>query len=171
MGPRLGMCDARAPRIVMTDLHDILSPEAVLEHVSAGNRKALFQHLAAAAAAAYGLDPAVVATAVAAREKLGSTAFGAGVATPHGKVPGLGHVCGVFARLANPLDFDAVDDLPVDIVFMLLSPPDAGADHLKALARVSRTLRDKAFVDKLRGAGSRDALVALLSADVVRDAA
>ena len=155
----------------MTDLHDILSPEAVLEHVSAGTRKALFQHLAAAAAAAYGLDPAVVAAAVAAREKLGSTAFGAGVATPHGKVPGLTHVCAVFARLNNPLDFDAVDDLPVDIVFMLLSPPDAGADHLKALARISRTLRDQAVVDKLRGAGSRDALVALLSADAVCDAA
>lgn len=155
----------------MTDLHDILSPEAVLEHVSAGNRKALFQHLAAAAAQAYALDATAVAGAVAAREKLGSTAFGAGVATPHGKVPGLAKVCGVFARLTHPLDFDAVDDLPVDIVFMLLSPPDAGADHLKALARVSRALRDKPFVEKLRGAASRDALVALLCADAVRDAA
>jgi PTS system nitrogen regulatory IIA component len=155
----------------MTDLHDILSADAVLEHVGAGTRKALFQQLAVTAAAAYALDPIVVASAVAAREKLGSTAFGAGVATPHGKVPGLTHVCGVFARLTNPLDFDAVDDLPVDIVFMLLSPPDAGADHLKALARVSRTLRDKPFVEKLRGAGSRDALVALLTADAVRDAA
>lgn len=155
----------------MPQLNDILSPDAVLHHVSAVSRKALFQQLAAAAAAAYSLDPAVVAGAVAAREKLGSTAFGAGVATPHGKVPGLAQVCGVFARLANPLDFDAVDDLPVDIVFMLLSPPDAGADHLKALARVSRTLRDKALVEKLRGAGSRDALVALLTADEVRDAA
>lgn len=155
----------------MTDLHDILSPEAVLEHVAAGSRKALFAQLAAAAAGTYGLDPVVVSMAVAAREKLGSTAFGAGVATPHGKVPGLAHVCGVFARLTQPLDFDAVDDLPVDIVFMLLSPPDAGADHLKALARVSRALRDKPFVDKLRGAGSRDALVALLTADAVRDAA
>ena len=155
----------------MTHLHDILSPDAVLEHLSVGSRKALFPQLAAAAASAYGLDPALVAGAVSAREKLGSTGFGAGVATPHGKVPGLTRVCGVFARLTNPLDFDAVDDLPVDIVFMLLSPPDGGADHLKALARVSRALRDKPFVDKLRGAGSRDALVALLTADEVRDAA
>lgn len=155
----------------MTGLHDILLPDAVSEHVVAGTRKALFQQLAAAAAAAYALDPAAVAAAVATREKLGSTGFGAGVATPHGKVPGLNRVCGVFARLANPIDFDAVDDLPVDIVFMLLSPPDAGAEHLKALARVSRTLRDKTFVEKLRGAGSRDALVALLTADEVRDAA
>ena len=155
----------------MTQLHDILSPDAVLHHVAAGTRKSLFQQLSAAAAVAYGLDPAIVANAIATREKLGSTGFGAGVATPHGKVPGLMQVCGVFARLVTPLDFDAVDDLPVDIVFMLLSPPDAGADHLKALARVSRALRDKPFVAKLRGAGSRDALVALLTADEVRDAA
>ena len=155
----------------MTDLHDILAADAVLERVVAATRKALFQQLATAAATAYALDPAAVVEAVSAREKLGSTAFGAGVATPHGKLAGLSRVCGVFARLANPLDFDAVDDLPVDIVFMLLSPPDAGAAHLKALARVSRALRDKAFVEKLRGAASRDALVALLTADEVRDAA
>ena len=155
----------------MTDLHDLLAPDAVLERVGAGTRKALFQQLAAAAASSYGLDADAVVEAVVAREKLGSTGFGAGVATPHGKLAGLAQVCGVFARLANPLDFDAVDDLPVDIVFMLLSPPDAGAAHLKALARVSRALRDKAFVEKLRGAGSRDALVALLTADEVRDAA
>ena len=155
----------------MTDLHDLLAADAVLERVGAGTRKALFQQLATAAASAYGLDPDAVVEAVAAREKLGSTGFGAGVATPHGKLAGLSQVCGVFARLANPLDFDAVDDLPVDIVLMLLSPPDAGAAHLKALARVSRALRDKAFVEKLRGAGSRDALIALLTADEVRDAA
>ncbi|MEG3176753.1 PTS sugar transporter subunit IIA [Sphingomonas sp. RB3P16] len=155
----------------MTDLHDILAPEAVLERVGAGTRKALFQQLAAAAASAYGLDPAAVADVVGAREKLGSTGFGDGVATPHGKLPGLDHVCGVFARLAQPIDFASVDDLPVDIVFMLLSPPDAGAAHLKALARVSRALRDKAFVANLRGAASRDALVALLTAGQARDAA
>lgn len=155
----------------MTDLHDILVPDAVLERVGAGTRKALFQQLATAAANAYALDAAAVGKAVAAREKLGSTAFGGGVATPHGKVEGLEQVRGVFARLPHPIDFDAVDDLPVDIVFMLLSPPDAGAAHLKALARVSRALRDTAFVDKLRGAGSRDALVALLTSGDIRDAA
>lgn len=155
----------------MSDLHDLLSPDAVLERVAVGTRKALFQQLASAAASAYALDPADVATAVAAREKLGSTGFGGGVATPHGKLAGLTRVCGVFARLAHPLDFDAVDDLPVDIVFMLLSPTDAGADHLKALARISRALRDKVLVEKLRGAGSRDALIALLGVGEVRDAA
>ena len=155
----------------MTDLHDILAPTAVLERVSAATRRALFQQLAQAAANAYGLDPLAVIESVTAREKLGSTGFGDGVATPHGKLAGLPHVRGVFARLANPLDFDAVDDLPVDIVFMLLSPADGGAAHLKALAKVSRALRDRAFVEKLRGAGSRDALVALLTASEVRDAA
>lgn len=155
----------------MADLHDILAPDAILERVSAVNRKALFQQLSAAAARAYGLDAADVLAAVMARERLGSTGFGAGVATPHGKVPGLAQVCGVFARLTHPLDFDAVDDLPVDIVLMLLSPPDAGALHLKGLARVSRALRDSALVEKLRGAASRDALVALLTADRIRDAA
>lgn len=155
----------------MTDLHDLLSPDAVLERVGAGTRKILFQHIAGAAANAYALDASAVIAAVTAREKLGSTGFGGGVATPHGKLPGLPRVCGVFARLASPLDFHAVDDLPVDIVFMLLSPPDAGADHLKALARVSRALRDKALVEKLRGAASRDALIALLGVGEVRDAA
>jgi PTS system nitrogen regulatory IIA component len=155
----------------MTDLHEILAPDAVLERVGAGTRKALFQQLAAAAASVYALDAAAVVEVVAAREKLGSTGFGGGVATPHGKLPGVERVCGVFARLVQPIDFDAVDDLPVDIVFLLLSPPDAGAAHLKALARVSRALRDVAFVAKLRGAGSRDALIALLTADQARDAA
>ncbi|MES1976278.1 MAG: PTS sugar transporter subunit IIA [Pseudomonadota bacterium] len=155
----------------MTDLTDLLLPETVFERMVAGNKKALFQQLATSAAAAYGLDPAVVAESLARREKLGSTGFGAGVATPHARIPGLQHVVGVFARLAQPIDFQAVDDLPIDIVFMLLSPVDAGAMHLKALARVSRRLRDRAFVDKLRGAGSRDALYALLTADEARDAA
>lgn len=155
----------------MTDLHDLLSADAVLERESAGTRKMLFQRLAAVAAKLYGVDPAAAAEALGAREKLGSTGFGRGVATPHGRIAGLPRVVAVFARLTNPIDFAAVDDLPVDIVVMLLSPTDAGAEHLKALARVSRMLRDANFVDKLRGAGSRDALVALLMAGEARDAA
>lgn len=157
--------------MMMTDLSDLLLPETVIERVVAANKKALFQQLATAAAQAYGLDAALVADSLVKREKLGSTGFGGGIATPHGKLPGLTHVVGVFARLQQPIDFQAVDDLAVDIVFMLLSPPDAGAEHLKALARVSRRLRDRGFVAKLRGAGSRDALYALLTADEARDAA
>lgn len=155
----------------MTDLSDLLLPETVLERLAVTNKKTLFQQLGMAAAAAYGLDAVAVADGLVKREKLGSTGFGSGVATPHARLAGLNHVVGVFARLAQPIDFQAVDDLPVDIVFMLLSPVDAGALHLKALARVSRRLRERGFVDKLRGAGSRDAIYALLTADEARDAA
>jgi len=155
----------------MTDLSDLLLPETVLERLPVANKKALFQQLAAVAASAYGLDAAMIVERLSAREKLGSTGFGAGVAVPHAKLPGLSHVVGVFAKLAQPIDFQAVDDLSVDIVFLLLSPVDAGAVHLRALARVSRRLRERGFVDKLRGAGSPDALYALLTADEARDAA
>lgn len=155
----------------MTDLSDLLVPEAVLAGVAAGNKKALFQQLGAAAARAYDLDPKLVAERLSEREKLGSTGFGGGIAIPHGKLDGLNHVIAVFARLAQPVDFAAVDDLPVDLVFMLLSPVGASADHLKALASVSRRLRDRNFAAKLRGAGSPDALFALLAGVEARDAA
>jgi nitrogen PTS system EIIA component len=155
----------------MTELSDFIAPEAVLADLGAANKKALFQQLGLAAAKAYGLDPRDVAERLAEREKLGSTGFGGGTAIPHGKLAGLTHVSGIFARLAPPVDFGAVDDLPVDLVFMLLSPPDAGAEHLKALACISRKLRDRGFAAKLRGAGSPDALYALLTGVEARDAA
>ncbi len=153
----------------MTDLSDLLEPQSVLADVVVTNRRALFAALGATSARGWGLDATVVATGLAAREKLGTTGFGGGVAVPHARVDGLDSVRGVFARLARPIDLDAVDDLPVDLVFMLLSPPDAGADHLKALARVSRKLRDRGIADKLRGAASPDALYALLTATETRD--
>lgn len=155
----------------MTDLSDLLLPDTVLSGLPATSKKALLQQLAAIAGQAYGLDPRLTGERLLAREKLGSTGFGGGIAIPHAKIDGLERVVGVFARLAQPLEFAAVDDLPVDLAFLLLSPPDAGAEHLKALARVSRRLRDKAFAAKLRGAGSRDALYALLTAVDARDAA
>lgn len=146
----------------MTDLSDLLVPEVVLSGILAGSKKKLFALLAHAAASAYRLDPVLVADRLMAREKLGSTGFGGGIAIPHGKIGDLPGVRGIFARLDKPLDFSAVDDAPVDLVFVLLSPPEAGAEHLKTLARVSRRLRDRAFTAKLRGAGSPDALYALL---------
>ena len=155
----------------MTEFSDVLLPGAVVANLAVSAKKPLFQQLGGIAASAYGLDATEVAGALAAREKLGSTGFGGGVATPHGRIDGLPHVVGVFARLAQPMDFNAVDDLPVDIIFALLSPPDAGAAHLKALALVSRSLRDRGFVAKLRGAGSPDALYALFSTGEARDAA
>ncbi|TPG41442.1 PTS lactose transporter subunit IIC [Sphingomonas koreensis] len=155
----------------MTDFNDLLRPETVLANATVSSKKALFQLLAGAVANEHGLDPRAIAECLAEREKLGSTGFGGGVAIPHGKLAGLDRIVGAFVRLARPLDFQAIDDLPVDLVFMLLSPPDAGADHLKALARVSRALRDPGFVAKLRGAGSTDALFALFAAAETRDAA
>lgn len=155
----------------MTDLSDLLAPEAILAGSAPTSKKALFASLGAAAAAAYGLDPKLVADRLIAREKLGSTGFGAGVAIPHARIEGLKRIVGGFVLLVQPLEFGAVDDLPVDVVFMLLSPEDAGPEHLKALARVSRRLRDRPFVAKLRGAGSQDALYALLTAGDTRDAA
>lgn len=149
----------------MTNFSDLLLPQTVFDDVAASNKKGVLHHLATAIAQAHGLDGKVVATVIGDRERLGSTGFGSGVAIPHGKIAGIGKVMGVFARLSQPVDFQAIDELPVDIIFMLLSPVDAGADHLKALARVSRQLRDRGFVAKLRGAGSPDALFALWTGD------
>ncbi len=145
----------------MTDTVDLLSPGAVRVGASAATKKALFTQFGAVARDALGLDALLVAERLAAREKLGSTGFGSGVAIPHARLPDLPRVTGMLIRLAQPIEWKAVDDRPVDLAFALLSPTDAGAEHLKALARVSRRLRDPALVAKLRGAGSTDALWAL----------
>lgn len=155
----------------MTDMSDLIRLEAVAEGLASASKKAVLQQIGAIAASAYGVDGKEAADALARREKLGSTGFGGGTAIPHARLPGLDSVVGAFVRLAQPIDFDAVDGLPVDLVFALFSPIDAGADHLKALARVSRLLRDTELVEKLRGAGSRDALYALMIRDEARDAA
>jgi PTS system nitrogen regulatory IIA component len=155
----------------MDDLSDLLGPDAVLAGLVAPNKKTLFQQLASAAGRLTGMEARGIVERLVERERLGSTGFGGGVAIPHGKIDGLDRVIGVFARLSAPVDFQAIDDLPVDLVFLLLSPPDSGVEHLKALARVSRRLRDKAFVAKLRGAGSTDALYALFAQSDARDAA
>lgn len=155
----------------MDDFADILSPGAILADLAVPNKKALFQQLASTAGDLVGVDARLIVARLTERERLGSTGFGSGIAIPHGKVDGIDHVVGVFARLAAPIDFQAIDDLPVDLVFLLLSPSDAGVEHLKALSRVSRRLRDAAFVAKLRGAGSRDALYALFVDVGARDAA
>lgn len=148
-----------------------MTPETVLADLSAGTRKALFAQIASVAALATGVEAKLLADRLTDREKLGTTAFGGGIAIPHARLDRAGAVRGVFVRLDRPIDFDAVDELPVDLVFALFSPADAGGDHLKALARISRALRDAAFRAKLRGAGSADALYALLSGVEARDAA
>ena len=155
----------------MTQFSDILMPGSVVATLAATSKKELFQQFGALAAYCWALDPRAVADGLGEREKLGSTGFGAGVAIPHARLPGLRHVVGMFARLAQPIEFQAVDDLPVDLVFAMLSPPEAGAEHLKVLAMVSRRLRDPGFTAKLRGAGSPDAIFALFTQAETRDAA
>lgn len=152
-------------------LGDMMSSGAVASSLHVATKKALFHHFAQLAEREYGLNAPDVAERLIERERLGSTGFGKGVAIPHGKIDGLGHIVAMFARMNQPIDFEAIDDLPVDLVFCLLSPPDAGAEHLKALAQVSRWLRDPDFVAKLRGAGSDDAILALFAGQEERHAA
>jgi len=155
----------------MNDLSDIIAIDRIDAGITASNKKGLFQQLAIAAGRKAGVPAKEIVAVLNAREKQGSTGFGGGVAVPHGKIEGLPSVFGYFARLTAPVAFQSVDDLPVDLIFLILSPPDAGADHLKALASVSRALRDRNTVAKLRGARSRDAIFALLTATETQHAA
>jgi PTS system nitrogen regulatory IIA component len=122
-------------------LVQFLDFEAIRPNLVAPNKRALIQQLAQLAGQPLGVDPAAIVASVSERERLGSTGFGNGVAIPHGKIDGLAQVYCLAARLAEPINYKAVDGQPVDLVFFLLSPPDAGAEHLKALAAVSRVIR------------------------------
>jgi PTS system nitrogen regulatory IIA component len=155
----------------MNIFNEILKPTAVDTQLSVTNKKSLMQYLGMLAEREYGLVANEVVDRLTERERLGSTGFGNGIAIPHGKIEGLDHIVAIFCRLAHPIDFHSIDQIPVDVVFCLLSPPDAGADHLKALAQISRWLRDPLFVAKLRGAASGDAVFALLSGTETRNAA
>jgi nitrogen PTS system EIIA component len=155
----------------MNTLPSLIYPATVRAGVTVESKKAFFAIVGQQAATALGLDATEVADALMERERLGSTGFGRGVSLPHARLPGLTSVRGLVFQLAKPIDFDAVDALPVDIAFVLLSPLDAGADHLKALAQVSRFLRDDATIARLRGARNTEALYAMLTDDQARDAA
>lgn len=153
-------------------LPDFLDIECVRVDLVASSKRALLQQLAALAGQCLALDPAKILASLMVRERLGSTGFGNGVAIPHGKIEGIERIHCLVARLAKPVNFGAIDGNAVDLVFMLLSPPDAGAEHLKALALVSRLLRHSPTLDKLRGARTPDALAALLLQGIEeRDAA
>jgi nitrogen PTS system EIIA component len=152
-------------------LSDFLDFDAIKTSLPGGNKRSLLQQLANLAGQRLKLDPVAILSSATEREQLGSTGFGNGVAIPHGKVEGLGRIYGLFARLAEPVDYKAIDGRRVDLVFLLLSPPDAGADHLKALAAVSRVTRDSATLEQMRGARSRDALAVVLMGADERDAA
>ena len=152
-------------------LADFLDFEAIRTGVPGGNKRSLLQQLANLAAQRLVMDSAALLASLNEREQLGSTGFGHGVAIPHGKIDGLNRIYGLFVRLSEAIDYKSIDGQPVDLVFLLLSPVDAGAEHLKALAAVSRVTRHAATLEKMRGARSRDALAAVLMGADERDAA
>jgi PTS system nitrogen regulatory IIA component len=152
-------------------LCEFLDFDAIKPGLPAGNKRSLLNQLASIAASRLDLPAAEILDTISEREKLGSTGFGQGVAIPHGKVEGLKRIYGLFVRLAEPVGYKAIDRKPVDLVFLLLSPPDAGAEHLKALAAISRVVRNAPTLEKMRGARSRDALAAVLMGADERDAA
>ena len=153
------------------EIADLISPASVVANLRVGSKKQALQDLAKRAAETTGLSERAIFEVLLERERLGTTGVGNGIAIPHGKLPGLRRLYGLFARLETPIDFDSVDEQPVDLIFLLLAPEAAGADHLKALARVSRLLRDRAVCEKLRGADQADAMYALLTESAASHAA
>lgn len=148
-----------------------IDPAAVTASGTALSKTQVFERLAAKAAQSYGLDSGLVLDSLKERESLGSTGFGGAVAIPHARIDGLDKSVGLFIRLAEPIGFDAHDDRDVDLIFGLLSPQQGSSDHLKALAEISRFLRDETTLTKLRGAASDDALYVLLTGQKDQQAA
>ena len=144
------------------DLSDLLTPEAVMASLHAQSKKQVLQEVCDRAARLTGLAEREIFDAILQRERLGSTGVGQGVAIPHGKQRSLEKLVGVFARLVRPIEFDSLDEQPVDLVFLLLAPESAGADHLKALARIARVLRDGAVAQRLRLAPDAAAIYSVL---------
>ncbi|HEY4139859.1 MAG TPA: PTS IIA-like nitrogen regulatory protein PtsN [Pseudolabrys sp.] len=144
-------------------LTDLVAPAAIIPALKVNGKKQAIQELAARAAELTGQGERAILEVLLQREKLGSTGVGNGIAIPHGKLPKLGRLFGLFARLERPIDFEALDSQPVDLIFLLLAPEAAGADHLKALARVARLLRDPEITRKLRESGDADAIYAVLA--------
>ena len=145
------------------NISDLLAPDAVIPALKVQNKKLLLQELASRAALQTSLPEKRIVETLIERERLGTTGVGQGIAIPHGRMMEVPRITGVFARLEGGLDYEAVDSQPVDLVFMLLAPENAGADHLKALARVSRLLRNQKLCEKLRAASSAEAIYAILT--------
>src|SRR6059058_2823039 len=143
-------------------LTDLVAPNAIIPALKVNSKKQVLQELAAKAAELSGQNERTIFETLLQREKLGSTGVGNGIAIPHGKLPKLNKLFGLFARLDRPVDFEALDGQPVDLVFLLLAPEGAGADHLKALARVARLLRDADVAHKLRQSRDAEALYAVI---------
>jgi PTS system nitrogen regulatory IIA component len=153
------------------EIVDLLTPDGIVPNLRATSKKQALQELAKHAAEVTGLHERVIFDVLLERERLGTTGVGNGIAIPHGKLTGIDRLHGVFARLETGIDFEAIDERPVDLIFMLLAPENAGADHLKALARVSRLLRDTVICEKLRGSDKAEALYALLTETAASHAA
>jgi PTS system nitrogen regulatory IIA component len=153
------------------DLNDLLTPDAIIGSLKANSKKQAIQALAEKAAALTGIEEREIFETLLQRERLGSTGVGAGIAIPHGKLSKLDHIVGLFARMAKPIDFESLDDQPVDLVFLLLAPEGAGADHLKALARIARLLRESGVAGKLRASADKSALYAVLTTAATPNAA
>ena len=152
-------------------LTDLVAPAAIIPALKVNGKKQALQELAVRAAELTGQSERAILEILLQREKLGSTGVGNGIAIPHGKLPKLGRLFGLFARLERPIDFEALDSQPVDLIFLILAPEAAGADHLKALARVARLLRDPEIARKLRESGDADALYAVLAMPAASSAA
>jgi PTS system nitrogen regulatory IIA component len=145
------------------DINDLIALQGVLPRLRVTSKKQALQELSKRAAELTGLSDRQIYDVVIERERLGTTGVGNGIAIPHGKIAALTRLYGLFARLETPIDFEAIDEQPVDLIFLLLAPEQAGADHLKALARISRLLRDRTVCEKLRGSDTAEAVYALLT--------
>ncbi|MCW0183045.1 MAG: PTS IIA-like nitrogen regulatory protein PtsN [Zavarzinia sp.] len=145
------------------ELSTIISPEGVIADLKVNGKKQARMEWSARAAAITGVHERTIFDILLERERLGTTGVGQGIAIPHGKLSEIDRLFGLFARLSQPIDFESIDEQPVDLIFLLLAPQGAGADHLKALARVSRLLRDKETCEKLRHGDSVEAIYSLLT--------
>ncbi|MCH7955960.1 MAG: PTS IIA-like nitrogen regulatory protein PtsN [Proteobacteria bacterium] len=153
------------------EINELISAESVIPNLRASSKKQALQDLARRAAGITGLQERAIFDVLMERERLGTTGVGNGIAIPHGKMANLDRLYGLFARLEHSVDFQSIDEQPVDLIFLLLAPESAGADHLKALARVSRLLRDGSVCEKLRGTDDAEALFALLTESMENRAA
>ena len=152
-------------------MRGLVLPQAVLASLNASTKKDVLTHIASAAAGLVDQNAQIIFDILWEREKLGTTGVGHGIAIPHGRISGLEKVSGFFARLSQPVNFDSIDNKPVDLVFMLLAPESAGADHLHALATVSRILRNEKLCEHLRTAKDEAEIYRILVENTERDTA
>lgn len=144
-------------------ISDIMNENCVFLDIKSGSKRGLLQELSDKASKITGIDSRTIFDALLERESLGTTGFGGNTALPHARLENLDKPCGIFARLNTPINYEAIDNRPIDLAFLLLSPDSSGADHLTALAQISRILKDGNLCDKLRQAQSKEEIYALLS--------